>query len=226
MIPVSIEIPSGRYTRGGCPDDKFVNATELPREEIEIVRPFRMSIYPITVGEWRASGLRSVEDFDDPNLPVTGVSYFEAEEYCRWLEEESGVPWRLPTEVEWEYACRAGTDAPFFTGSDISLSEANFLYAEDGSRVGPGHLLPVGSFQPNSFGLFDMHGNVSEWTSDVWRSSHETGVEDDPSRRAVRGGGWDYLPRMLRCSWRDALPPETKRDNLGFRVVVETLACR
>lgn len=206
---------------GGCPDDKFVNATELPRQEIEIERAFQISIYPVTIAEWRAFGLGEGNDSDDAILPVTGVSWFEANEYCQWLGEKSGSTWRLPTEIEWEYACRAETDTPFFTGQSISLSEANYLYEENGSRVGIGRLLPVGSFEPNSFGIFDMHGNVNEWTSDIWKASHAVGEKEDLSRRVVRGGGWDYLPRMLRCSWRDALSPDTRRDNLGFRVIAE-----
>lgn len=220
MIPACIEIPSGRCVRGGVEDDKFVNATELPRGEIVIEQPFRMSICPITVGDWQAWKQNGRGDCN-PDLPVTRISWFEANDYCAWLSERSGKTWRLPTEAEWEYACRAGTETPFFTGATLEISQANFLYAEDGSRVGPGELLPVGCYDANAFGLHDMHGNVSEWTSDNWRPSLASGAPEDPTRRVVRGGGWDYLPRMLRSSWRDALPPKTKRDNLGFRVVTE-----
>ncbi len=220
MIPPCIEIPAGRGVRGGVVNDKYVNATELPSGEIVIEKPFRMSICPITVGDWQAWKQNGRGDCN-PDLPVTRISWFEANDYCAWLSERSGKPWRLPTEAEWEYACRAGTETPFFTGHTIEIDQANFLYAEDGSRIGPGQLLPVGCYEANAFGLHDMHGNVSEWTSDNWRPSLAWDEPEDASRRAVRGGGWDYLPRMLRSSWRDALPPETKRDNLGFRVVTE-----
>lgn len=220
MIPPCLEIPAGRCVRGGGPDDKFVNATELPRGEIVIERPFRLSICPITVGDWQAWKQNGRGDCN-PDLPVTRISWYEAKAYCEWLSQRSGKLWRLPTEIEWEYACRAGTDSPFFTGSMIEVSQANFLYAEDGRRVGVGELLPVGCYEANAFGLHDMHGNVCEWTGDLWRPTLADDSPPDPGRRAVRGGAWDYLPRMLRSSWRDALPPETKRDNLGFRVVTE-----
>ena len=218
MSPRCVEIPAGSGWMGGGPDDKFANATELPRREVKIETPFRMSVNPVTVHEWQAW---QPERFGgvDPELPATGVSWFEATEYCDWLGRQGEGDWRLPTEEEWEYGCRAGTETPFHTGTDIGPSEANFLYAEDGRRIGVGALLPVGSFESNPFGLHDMHGNVSEWTADPWRASLDRAAETDESRRTVRGGAWDYLPRLLRSSWRDALPPTTRRDNLGFRVV-------
>ncbi|MCB1228928.1 MAG: formylglycine-generating enzyme family protein [Verrucomicrobiae bacterium] len=220
MIPACIEIPAGRSVRGGGPDDKFVNATELPRGEIVIDQPFRMSICPITVEDWQAWKQNGRGDCN-PELPVTRVSWFDAVGYCEWLTEKSGKIWRLPTESEWEYACRGGTETPFHTGMMIETAQANFLYSEDGRRVGPGQLLPVGCYDANPFGLHDMHGNVSEWTADNWRSNWSDEAVGDDTRRVVRGGAWDYLPRMLRSSWRDALRPETRRDNLGFRVVTE-----
>ena len=220
MIPACITIPVGRFWRGGSPDDKFVGTTELPRSEIVIQAPFKMSICPITVSDWQKWKQNGRGDCN-PDLPVTRISWHDAIAYCDWLTRSSGKTWRLPTEIEWEYACRAGTETPFHTGDTISPDQANFFYSEDGSRVGPGELLPVGCYEPNAFGLHDMHGNVCEWTADRWRFHHGPGAPMDPSRRVIRGGGWDYLPRLLRSSWRDGLPPETKRDNLGFRVVTE-----
>ena len=220
MIPACIEIPAGRFVRGGSQDDKFTSATELPRSEIHIERPFRMSICPITVGDWQAWKQIGRGDCN-PDLPVTRISWLEAKAYCDWLSGRSGKVWRMPTEIEWEYACRAGTSTPFHTGEMIDTTQANFLYAEDGSRVGVGEMLPVACYQANAFGLHDMHGNVCEWMCDPWRPSHAPDAPVDPSRRAARGGAWDYLPRMLRSSWRDAIDPGTRRDNLGFRVVTE-----
>jgi formylglycine-generating enzyme required for sulfatase activity len=220
MIPACIHIPAGTFWRGGSPNDKFVNATELPRTEIVVEHSFKMSICPITVGDWQGWKQNGRGDCN-PDLPVTRISWHEAVAYCDWLTRTSGKSWRLPTEIEWEYACRAGTDTPFFTGETIEVTDANFLYAEDGRRVGPGELLPVGCYEPNAFGLHDMHGNVCEWTADRWHLHHGPQAPEDAGRRVIRGGGWDYLPRLLRSSWRDALPPDTKRDNLGFRVVTE-----
>lgn len=219
-IPATVLVRAGRSVRGGGTDDRFTNATELPRGEIVIGRSFEMSMHPVTEEEW--SAFRSERsEAGSSQLPITEVTWYDALEYAKWLSEETGAKWRLPTESEWEYACRAGTETPFHTGHDISTDQANYLYAEEGSRVGPGRLQPVGSYPPNSFGLYDMHGNVSEWTADVWRPSYEAKAKCDDSRRVVRGGGWDYLPRLLRSSWRDSLPPETRRDDLGFRLVVE-----
>ncbi|MEM6915186.1 MAG: formylglycine-generating enzyme family protein, partial [Verrucomicrobiota bacterium] len=214
-IPETILIRAGRSVRGGGTDDRFTNATELPRGEIVIGSSFEMSMYPVTEEEWSAFR-RGVEGEKETRLPITRVTWFEAVEYADWLSEETGANWRLPTETEWEYACRAGTETPFFTGHDISTDQANYLYTEEGSRIGPGQVRPVGSYPPNAFGLYEMHGNVSEWTLDSWRPSYESKVEVDETRRVVRGGGWDYLPRLLRSSWRDALPPVTRRDDLGF----------
>lgn len=219
-IPETILVRSGRSVRGGGPDDRFTNATELPRGEIVMSHSFDMSMYPVTKGEW-ATFMGEPNEDGDSQLPITGVSWFEAIGYAEWLSAHTGSQWRLPTESEWEYACRAGTETPFFTGHDISADQANYLYTEEGSKIGPGKLQPVGSYPPNAFGLYDMHGNVSEWTQDLWRASYETKAEVDETRRVVRGGGWDYLPRLLRSSWRDSLPPDTRRDDLGFRLVVE-----
>lgn len=220
MTPECIVIPPGTFLRGGGVDDKFCNATELPRQEMVIRKPFRMSVCPVTSRQWQAW---PEADRGQPysSLPVTRVSWHQAVAFCAWLSQESGKCWRLPTETEWEYACRAGTNTPFSTGDMIDVSQANYLYAEDGSRVGVAGLLPVGSFAPNAFGLHDLHGNVCEWTSDIWRDSYARDAAVDDDRRVIRGGAWDYLPRMLRSSWRDGLDVFTRRDNLGFRVVTE-----
>lgn len=221
-IPPCVEIPAGRFRRGGSSEDKFANASELPQVECEIPEPFRMGAGPVTRREWQESGLPpNPTNGENPALPVVGITWHEAVAYCEWLTRETGDRWRLPTETEWEYACRAGTETPFHTGVMIDLSQANFLYGEDGSRIGKGAPVLAGSCPPNGFGLFDMHGNVSEWTADPWRPSYLEEAMADPERRVIRGGAWDYLPRLLRSSWRDCAAPGTRRDNLGFRVLCE-----
>src|SRR6056297_1377441 len=172
IVPETISIPAGQSVRGGGPDDRFTNATELPRGEIVMTSPFQLGRFTVTFREWREfeEGRDSPGEDDEP---VTGVSWFDAVSYTEWLSKETGRAWRLPTEDEWEYACRAGAETPFSTGHDITVEQANYLYAEDGSRVGVGKVRPVGSYEPNPFGLHDMHGYVSEWTLDQWRPSHE-----------------------------------------------------
>lgn len=212
-----MEIPAGEFEMGGSRGDKFVNATELPRHRVTIPFTFRMAKYPVTESQWREfSGEGSASD-----LPVVKVSWRDAVAYCAWLGERLARVCRLPSEEEWEYACRAGSATPFEAGNALGAECANYLYDESGDRVGPGQRTPVGQFPPNPFGLFDMQGNVCEWVADAWRSGYD--AEPIEGLRTIRGGAWDYLPRLLRASWRDFASESVRRDNLGFRVVLETL---
>ncbi len=116
--------------------------------------------------------------------------------------------------------------APIACGDEITPEEANFLYTEYGQRVGVGTRTPVGAYTANAFGLRDLHGNVCEWTEDAWHPNYLGAPADGSawieggcfSHRVLRGGAWDYLPRLLRSAWRDWLPADQSRDNLGFRV--------
>ena len=191
-----IRVPAGSFVMGCVEDDKFGNSHELPRMEVEVAA-FELAVHVFSVGD----------------LPMVNVSWNEAVAYC----VELGEGYRLPTEVEWEYACRAGTTTPFPTGDLPDPAEVNFYYDENGNRVGPGRLLPLGWGKPNAFGVHDMLGNVCEWVADSWRTDYASGVVD-ASLKTLRGGAWDYLPRLLRPSWRDFAPATTRRDNLGFRV--------
>ena len=176
--PTLVKIPAGQFVMGCVEDDKFANMHELPRLTVD-VPAFELSVHPI---------------FDPATmLPLVNVSWNDAVEFCTML----GNGYRLPTEVEWEYACRAGTVTPFPTGDLPDPSCVNFLYDELGNRVGPGRLLPVGWGKPNALGLHDMLGNVCEWVQDCWRNDYAAEVAHE-SLRVIRGGGWDYLPRLLR----------------------------
>jgi formylglycine-generating enzyme required for sulfatase activity len=164
---------------------------------------------------------------------VVRVNWHEAGAYCNWLTEQTGHEYRLPSEAEWEYACRAGSTGPFAVGDEITPAQANFLYDESGIRIGIGRRSRVGRYAPNAFGLCDLHGNVSEWTADSWHAGYPGAPEDgrawiepaDP-RRVVRGGAWDYLPRLLRSAWRDRRPVDHRADNIGFRVATNNLKHR
>jgi formylglycine-generating enzyme required for sulfatase activity len=196
--PTWVQIPAGQFVMGCVEDDKFANMHELPRLTVD-VPSFALSMHPV---------------FDPATmLPMVNISWHDAVEYCATL----GNGCRLPTEVEWEYACRAGTTTPFPSGDLPDPSSVNFLYDELGNRVGPGKLLPVGWGEPNAFSLHDMLGNVCEWVQDSWRNHYAAKVAHE-SLKVIRGGAWDYLPRLLRPSWRDCAPAMTRRDNLGFRV--------
>ncbi len=215
FAPWMISLPAGEFTMGASEGDKFANDTERPVHTVHLA-PFALGRGPVTVGEYRAFS-PTLAMGADAAWPVTEVSWEDAVEYCAWLSRETRRACRLPTEAEWECACRAGTRTPFATGADLTTADANFLYRENGGRVGPGRRTPVGTYPPNAFGFHDLHGNVCEWVADPWRASHGGGI-GDTARRVIRGGGWDYLPRLLRSAWRDALPIDTRRDNLGFRI--------
>lgn len=222
-------VPPGRFSMGGVVEDKFVSAVELPVREIEVLDGFEMSRTPVTCAQWEGvmGSLPMGNSLaPDPECPVVGVSFEEAKAFCRELGE-GGESFRLPSEVEWEYACRGGRSSVFPNGGNVSVDDANFFYDEFGAEVGRGELMPAGRFPANGFGLQDMIGNVCEWVEDLWHPGFEGApVTIAPwvnggvrGRRVIRGGGWDHLPRVLRASWRDWAPEEAGWDNLGFRVV-------
>lgn len=220
MKPPWVEIPAGSFLMGGVPDDKFVSAVELPRHEVTIARPFAIGLFPVTRGEWFGTPV------PDSNLPVTGVDFSEIQSFMERLTIINSMPFRLPSETEWEYACRAGSDTIFPTGQNLDPDHANYLYDESGEAIGRGALTPRGHYPANAFGLHDMLGNVCEWTADVWHPDFHGAPTDGsarlhgekPDRRVIRGGAWDHLPRVLRASWRDWAPESARWDNLGFRI--------
>jgi formylglycine-generating enzyme required for sulfatase activity len=180
---------------------------------------------PVTVGEYRR--FRPNHAADEPEeWPVARVNWFDAITYCEWLSARSSRVYRLPSEAEWEYACRAGTRTAFSTGDDITPAKASYLYNEIGEHVGTDSRTRAGYFAENPFGLCDLHGNVNEWTQDSWHPDYlgapvdgRAWIAAGDDRRVVRGGAWDYLPRLLRSSWRDWRRADERADNLGFRVV-------
>lgn len=213
-LPDMITIPAGRFVMGTAGDDRFANSTERPAHEAIIDKPFAVSRFPITEAQWAAFA-----DGASSGLPVVRVSWWDATNYVAWQSAQTGRAFRLLTEAEWEYACRAGSTTIFAVGDTLEPEHANYLYDEHGFKVGPGQRTSSGSYAPNAFGIEDMHGNVCEWVSDAWRPSYD--AEPDPGHRVIRGGAWDYMPRLLRSAWRDFAAPDTKRDNLGFRIACD-----
>lgn len=207
-----LPVPGGSFFMGENPSDKFANDTERPRHMVTVER-FEMAEFPVTVGEFRVFSPGHEPDASR-DWPAVMVSWEEAVAFCEWL----GPGHRLPSEAEWEFAARAGTQTPFPWGDDISPTRANYLYSEQGAKVGPGHRTPRGTYPANAFGLQDLCGNVCEWVSDSWRPSYHAEPLEAPALRTLRGGAWDYLPRLLRVSWRDRFPQNQRRDNIGFRV--------
>ncbi|HXC01207.1 MAG TPA: formylglycine-generating enzyme family protein [Opitutaceae bacterium] len=247
LAPALVELPPGDFIMGGTDDDKFVTDTERPAHRVTLAHRFALGRFPVTVGEYRAFAPQHAPN-DNPDWPVVKVSWDDAQAFCIWLASLTGQPFRLPSEAEWEYACRAGTRTSFVDGNQITPLDANFLYSEEGQRIGLGQRTPAGRYAPNAFGLYDLLGNVCEWVEDVWHRNYDdaptngsawlatggstelTAGGSDCStqsrttcgelRRTIRGGAWDYLPRLLRSAWRDSLPRTHHRDNLGFRLAL------
>jgi formylglycine-generating enzyme required for sulfatase activity len=226
FAPWMIALPSDEFIMGENAADKFVNDTERPAHLVKFTECFALGKYPVTVGEFRDFRPGHLPD-DNEHLPVIHVNWHDAVAYCEWLSQKIDRPYRLPAEAEWEFACRAGSRTPFSSGNGITVTSANFLYDENGLRTGPGHRTPVGSYSANAFGFHDFHGNVCEWVADAWHPDY-TGapadgsawIDGDNQSRVIRGGAWDYLPSLLRSSWRDRRKANFRSDNLGFRVAL------
>ena len=187
----------------------------------------------MTVGSWRNPGFQQ-----DDSHPVVCVNWDDAKAYASWLAEIAGRPYRLLTEAEWEYAARAGTTEPFWWGSSITPAQANYngnyVYKGGGSkgeyRKGT---VPVGDFEPNPWGLYNVHGNVWEWCEDTWHDNYKGAPSDgsawlpkragrrrsnQSSSRVVRGGAWVSGPRVLRSARRDRGLTENRNYDCGFRL--------
>jgi formylglycine-generating enzyme required for sulfatase activity len=234
--PEMVVIPAGRFVMGSSPSEEGRSAAEGPQHFVTIAEPFALGRYAVTFDEYdefaATTGREPPGDggWGRGRRPVINVSWNDAEAYTAWLSEQTGATYRLPSEAEWEYACRAGTTTPFHFGPTISTEQANY----DGNyRYGAGRkgayreqALPVGSFPANDFGLHDMHGNVWEWCADVWHDSYDGApldgsawIEGGNQRlRVLRGGSWDNVPGGLRSADRDWYGPGDRGDLPGFRV--------
>jgi formylglycine-generating enzyme required for sulfatase activity len=175
--PALVGLPAGSFIMGATDDDKFVTDTERPAHRVAIAHRFALGRFPVTVGEYRAFAPRHAPG-DNPDWPVVNVSWDDAQAFCAWLASIAGQPFRLPSEAEWEYACRAGTRTSFIGSGEITPDDANFLYSEEGQRIGLGQRTPVGRYAPNAFGLYDLLGNVCEWVEDLWHRDYAGGPAD------------------------------------------------
>jgi formylglycine-generating enzyme required for sulfatase activity len=206
----------------GSPDSEQGRASnEGPQHEVTISKPFYMGATEVTQAQYEAVMGTNPSKIKGPTNPVVSVSWEDAGEFCRKLSEKTGKTVRLPTEAEWEYACRAGTKTRFsFGDSDIALGD----YAWCGRNSG-GKAHPVGRKKPNAWGLYDMHGNVWEWCVD-WYGSYSSGASTDPQgagsggTRVARGGAWDFDDSgVFRCAYRFSrdFAPTARSYYRGFR---------
>ena len=227
--PKMVVLPTGCFRAGDL--DGSGGGSERPVRTVMISRPIAMGRYPVTFKQYdrfvSATGAERPDDkgWGRGRRPVIYVSWEDAEAYASWLSEQTDKIYRLPSESEWEYAARAGTETVYSWGNKIGVNRANC--DGGGSRWDNKQTSPVGSFEPNAFGLYDMHGNVCEWVEDFWHDNYEGAPSDssawtsggDGDLRVVRGGAWSYYPRNLRSAYRAGLSPSYRNSVIGFRLV-------
>ncbi|MBE9071504.1 formylglycine-generating enzyme family protein [Microcystis sp. LEGE 08355] len=248
-----VAIPEGTFTMG-TEDEEIKRLVkkfgwegfgwERPQHRVT-VSSFYMGRYPITQSQWKAIAATAKIDidletnpsrFNGDELPVEGVNWYQATEFCKRLSRETKREYRLPSEAEWEYACRAETTTPFYFGETITGELANYnagyTYAEEAKGEYRSETTPVGQFPPNAFGLYDMHGNVWEWCADTWHDNYAGAPTDgsawtengNDNHSSLRGGSWRSFPYYCRSAYRYF---SSRRDfnydfyfyRFGFRVV-------
>lgn len=228
-------IPAGTFDMGS-PDTEESRKSGEKKHAVTISKPFYMAKYEVTQEQYEAIAKENQSKNKGPKLPVERVTWEEATKYCEKLSEKSAKAVKLPTEAQWEYACRAGTTAPFSFGETIAADQANYNTDE---KYGTGvkvekkesKTVAVGSFKPNAWGLYDMHGNVWEWCRDWYDSKYPDGAAtdpegpkagtEDPASRVLRGGSFISPPSILRSAARDTLAPTFRNSHGGFRVIVQ-----
>jgi formylglycine-generating enzyme required for sulfatase activity len=246
---VLIRIEPGQFLMGSLDSDEEADDDEKPRHRVRITRPFYLGTHEVTQGEYegvmgrnpswfsaRGGGMARDTRRDTREFPVENVSWDDAIEFCDRLSEREGLTpydrpgagepsdgdgYRLPTEAEWEYACRAGTATKYSSGDDVARLDEFAWHAGNSSSTAQ----PVGCKDPNAFGLHDMHGNVWEWCADWYEVGyHRDSLLVDPisssrtSNRVARGGSWYSIPSYCRSANRDRFAPGDRNDHLGFRV--------
>ena len=224
--PEMVVVPAGDFIMGS--PSKEGSSNERPQRKVTIVDPFAVSKYEVTIDEWDACVAYGDCEPIDPRwgrgrLPVIRVTWDKARHYAAWLSNVTGKPYRLLSEAEWEYAARAKTQTAYSWGDKIGQGNANCLDCE--SPWGGRQTAPVGSFAPNAFGLYDMHGNVWEWVEDCYNRNYigapingSAWTASDCPQRVARGGGWNDDKDLLRSAFRFRLGPDVRHEYLGLRV--------
>ncbi|NJM95844.1 MAG: SUMF1/EgtB/PvdO family nonheme iron enzyme [Phormidesmis sp. RL_2_1] len=232
-----VALPAGTFHMGsasGQGDDG-----ERPQHQVS-VPPFLIGKYPVTQAQWRVVSTFERVDidltpypsaFEGDNRPVEQVTWDDAIEFCKRLSKQTNRTYRLPSEAEWEYACRAGTATPFHFGetltSELANYDANYTYGSGPKGKYRQHTTDVGSFPANAFGLYDMHGNLWEWCEDHWHPNYEGAptdgsawkTTDTNASRLLRGGSWSSNPDYCRSANRGRVARVNRGNYIGFRVV-------
>lgn len=241
-LPLHMVLIPGNTFRMGSPDDEPERNKEREGPQHTVTVPqFFMGRYPVTQAQWKAvvaspkvaPGLEAdPSSFKGNNRPVESVSWYDAVEFCDRLAQHTKRPYRLPSEAEWEYACRAGTTTPFYFGKTLTTEVANYdgrnTYADGPKGEYRQETTPVDHFGiANAFGLSDMHGNVYEWCQDRWHTNYDGAPTDgsawieggNSSGRVRRGGSWIRIPKDCRSAYRFNFEPYDCVSYIGFRVV-------
>ena len=219
-----VKIPAGSFKMGSNQAD-----SEKPIHDV-MLKEFWMGKYAVTQKQWQAVMGDNPSQFKGENLPVERVSWHSARAFCRKLSEKTGREMRLPTEAEWEYACRAGTNTAYAFGDTLTTNQANFEQSQK-------QTVAIDSYDPNAWGLYQMHGNVWEWCLDEWHENYSAKPnhlkqngneawgdlnvnENDNRSRIARGGSWFYIAWGCRSANRGRRIAVNRSDGSGFRVVV------
>jgi len=219
--PEMVVIPAGRFMMGSSEDEPGRRDNEGPQHLVTITKPFALGRYPVTFDEFaffcNDADREGPSSWGPGRWPVTRVSWDDAMAYCAWLSKWTSASYRLPSEAEWEYACRAGTKPAYAFGETIDEKQANF----DGNA---GNMTEVGAYPANAFKLHEMHGNIREWCADHYQDSYiNMPMDGNPmllshgTDRVARGGSWHDVAQHARSAYRDRYDPNLRLDVLGFR---------
>jgi formylglycine-generating enzyme required for sulfatase activity len=234
--PEMVVVPAGTFTMGSAESEPKHTPEEGPQHTVTFARNFAVGRFELTFDQWETcvadggcNGYKPDSQGWGRDLrPVINISWDDAKSYAAWLAKKTGKSYRLLSEAEREYVTRAGTTTPFWWGNSISTSQANYNgtpYGGGAKGEYRGRTVPVDSFEPNTWGLYQVHGNVYEWTEDCWHANYRGAPADgsfwtggDCSSHVIRGGSWDYDAEYLRSASRLGYAADTRADWLGFRV--------
>ncbi|MBI2804653.1 MAG: formylglycine-generating enzyme family protein [Planctomycetes bacterium] len=220
-------IPPGTFFMGS-PTEEEDRKSDETQHKVTLTKGFYMGVYTVTQEQWQTlMGVNPSFFKGEKNLPVETVSWDDCQQFIKKLREKDKKPYRLPTEAEWEHACRAGTRTPFYFGKTISTGQANydgdFAYANGAKGLSRKKTTPVGSFPANAWGLYDMHGNVWQWCQDRYGDYSKEDMTDPlgpdvGEYRILRGGSWYGYPGYCRSAFRDAAKGMHGSSRCGFRL--------
>lgn len=213
-----VPISGGHFVMGSSITEKERQPSEGPQHNVHI-KDFHMSCFEVTQEQYLQIMGENPSDLVGENCPVDGVSWEDAQNFIKKLNKFNGTKYRLPTEAEWEYACRVNTTTRFFFGDTITIDQVNY-----GAKISFRNS-SVGIHPPNAFGLYDMHGNVFEWCEDTWHESYvgaptdgSAWVDNSTDQKVYRGGAWNASAHFSRSAFRYHRPKTSSYYNIGFRL--------